>query len=571
MPRFAVCSGNKRQAERGDFVEQEKSRRCSFPAVWAIIAAYLLLSLYRLGYCYAPSSGWMSLEKGKTIILDMGKEQNMGSLSWYLGNYERRRMEISIGSQPPVSWTRLPDLEMNRVWQWGIRSLNTKGRYIKLTALNQYTEIKELIVKDPQGNAVVPVNAAKYPELFDEAFMDPGYGSPESGTVFDESLFARTAYEYLHGIRSYEDTHPPLGKLLISIGIACFGMNPFGWRISGVAAGVLLLAAAWLFADRLLKHSWAAAGTTALLALDFLHFTESRLGQIDSFLVLFMTSMYYFMYRYYEEAREGRRGWRYLAASGFFFGLAVSCKWSGFYGGAGLAFIWLLILIKRFRNKETSWRELWKICGASTLFFVAVPAAVYVLSYIPYVAADETKGFVLRVLENQSNMFQYHSGLSGTHESASPWYQWPLILKPVKLYAVNLPNGKTQLLTFMGNPGLWWPGAAIVFACLYRLTGKKDDKMLFLVIAYLAPLLPWIFISRYAFLYHYYPSVPFMALLMGLWADQRGRAGKRFLFGCVAASGILFLLFYPILSGVRTDQNYVSQWLQWLPTWKFAA
>ena len=58
---------------------------------------------------------------------------------------------------------------------------------------------------------------------------------------FDEIYHARTAYEFLHGLPTYENTHPPLGKILISVGIAIFGMNPFGWRIMGTLFGIAML------------------------------------------------------------------------------------------------------------------------------------------------------------------------------------------------------------------------------------------------------------------------------------------------------------------------------------------
>lgn len=252
------------------------------------------------------------------------------------------------------------------------------------------------------------------------------YGSFLSGTVFDESVFARTAYEHLHGLRSYEDTHPPLGKLLISVGIACFGMNPFGWRAAGVIAGALLLAVIWAFCMRLFIDWRVSIAVLLLIALDFLHFTESRLGQVDSFLVLFMTAMSYFMFRYYEVMVEGdgKKGWRFLFGSGFCMGLAASCKWSGLYGGLGLGVIWAAILWSRYRKKRISWKEIRNTCAFCCLAFIVIPAGIYLLSYLPYVAFDESMGFWERVIRNQINMFQYHSHVGSGHELASQWYQY---------------------------------------------------------------------------------------------------------------------------------------------------
>lgn len=539
-------------------------------AAAAIIALYTLLSLFRLGYSYAPGTCWQADGQGEEILLDLGKTQDVGSLSWYLGNYEKRVFELYVGNGVPLTWVRLPDVEMKRVWQWEGSLVNMRCRYIKLITANGPAAINELLVKDTKGRVIEPANASDYPELFDEAALYPGYGSFLSGTVFDESVFARTAYEYLHGLVSFEDTHPPLGKVLISWGIACFGLNPFGYRVPGVVAGALLLAVIWVFASRLMKDSRIAVAVTALFALDFLHFTESRLGQTDSFLVLFTTSMYYFMYRYGEENEKGKRGWRFLGGSGFFFGLAVSCKWSGFYGGVGLALIWLAVLIRRFRREGIGWREVWKVCGISVAFFIIVPAVIYLLSYIPFVPADPDMGFLEKVAKNQVNMLQYHSGVGGDHGQASRWYEWPLSLKPIKLYSVRFPDGKMELVTLMGNPGLWWAGLFILFAGLYDLAGHMEGRKMFLAIAYGIPLVPWLFISRYTFLYHYYPSLPFLALMTGVWAEERGGKGKAVLLCCVVCSAALFVMFYPIISGMKVETRYVVRWLQWLPGWKFA-
>ena len=184
--------------------------------------------------------------------------------------------------------------------------------------------------------------------------------------------------------------------------------------------------------------------------------------------------------------------------------------------------------------------------------------------------ADPDMGFWEKVAKNQVNMLQYHSGVGGDHGQASRWYEWPLSLKPIKLYSVRFPDGKMELVTLMGNPGLWWAGLFILFAGLYDLAGHMEGRKMFLAIAYGIPLVPWLFISRYTFLYHYYPSLPFLALMTGVWAEERGGKGKAVLLCCVVCSAALFVMFYPIISGMKVETRYVVRWLQWLPGWKFA-
>jgi hypothetical protein len=68
--------------------------------------------------------------------------------------------------------------------------------------------------------------------LFDEqdTVADPSY---YTGMYFDELYHARTAYENLYNLSPYENSHPPLGKILLMLGVWAFGMTPFGWRVVG--------------------------------------------------------------------------------------------------------------------------------------------------------------------------------------------------------------------------------------------------------------------------------------------------------------------------------------------------
>ena len=55
----------------------------------------------------------------------------------------------------------------------------------------------------------------------------------------------------MHGLNTYEWTHPPLGKVMMMIGIQLFGMTPFGWRFMGALMGVLMLPLLYLIVKQL--------------------------------------------------------------------------------------------------------------------------------------------------------------------------------------------------------------------------------------------------------------------------------------------------------------------------------
>lgn len=153
------------------------------------------------------------------------------------------------------------------MFRWNITELTQSADTYVLTA-NGDVWINELVFVDAEGNALPVVSAsvvtggaadaeAAVP-LFDEQALKPEYPNPQNGMYFDELYHARTALEHLKGLTPYENSHPPLGKILIMAGIALFGMTPFGWRFSGALFGVLMLPVLYALCRRAApKSKWA--------------------------------------------------------------------------------------------------------------------------------------------------------------------------------------------------------------------------------------------------------------------------------------------------------------------------
>ena len=111
---------------------------------------------------------------------------------------------------------------------------------------------------------------------------------------------------------------------------------------------------------------------------------------------------------------------------------------------------------------------------------------------------------------------------------------------------------------------------------LYLWAKKKDRTAAFLIIGYLAQYLPWFFVTRITFIYHYFPSVVFVVLMnvYGLF-QWRSRLPRRVFLPLVLAYGgaaaALFLLFYPVLSGQPVEASFVAQYLRWFRSWVLTA
>ncbi len=415
---------------------------------------------------------------------------------------------------------------------------------------------------------------------------------------FDEIYHARTAYEYLHGLYSYENTHPPLGKILISVGIRLFGMTPFGWRIIGTLFGIAMVPIVYLFGKRFTKSTPAAALVCTLFAFDFMHFTQTRIATIDVYVTFFVILMYVFMYKYvclsfYDTPL--RKTLVPLGASGVCMGLGIACKWTGIYAGAGLAVIFFATLYRRTREYryaqsdpdgstlgisharilKTFIPNVKKTVLFCVVFFGCIPALIYLLSYLPF--KDGTNnGLLARAVENQKLMFGYHSSLDATHAYSSAFYEWPVMVRPIWYFSGIVSDTVREGISAFGNPLVWWSGIPAFLYILYLTTIKKDRYAAFLTVGYLAQYLPWFFVTRITFIYHYFPSVFFVVMMIVYSLMQYGkRLSPRRLVILMSLYGLavlaLFILFYPVLSGQPVEAAFVDKWLRWFNGWVLTA
>ena len=383
--------------------EPEKSyklglRRLDVLLMAAVTAVYAVAAFVNLGDTKAPQTEWVSTAPGEEVIFDLGQERTF--IFTYYGGISSTDFDISFSSDGET-WTEpvtaLYDQGQIFRWLWLNESgATTTARYARIT-VNTSTasptsalaplRLREVGFLDENGEplpvvsvtsslpgesatsvaedgwlsaadgAVTSADAAPADPhlLIDEQDVVPAYPSYLNSTYFDEIYHARTAYEQLHYEEfdsAYEWTHPPLGKTLMMIGIELFGMTPFGWRFMGALMGVLMLPVMYLLVKQLTKRTDLSFIAMFLLAVDAMHFTQTRIATIDSYVVLFIMVMYLFMFRY-SQMRWRRDGFARslvpLGLSGLFMGIAWAAKWVGIYGSAGLVVIFFWTLWKNVR------------------------------------------------------------------------------------------------------------------------------------------------------------------------------------------------------------------------------
>lgn len=551
-------------------INRKKFLKSEWLFVAAITIFYAAFALHDLGDRQAPET-FCTFHKGTSLVFDFGTERELSSIAFYLGPTSKVTFQAEAYNSLSNTWEPAGEVFMKSVFAWDTVSIPCKTQYLKLTCDSATATVLELAFVDTDGNVPRPVNGDSFPELFDEWKLYPSVISFRNSTYFDEIYHARTAYEYLHGLPSYEDSHPPLGKIILSLGILIFGMNPFGWRIAGTVIGILMVPAIYIFARKVLKNRLLASLACILFTFDFMHFTQTRIATIDVYVTFFILLMYYFMYCYLEKSFDNaplKKAFIPLGASGVCMGLAIASKWTGVYGALGLALVFFYSLFSH--RKDMAYVV--KTVLFCLVFFVAVPLGIYLLSYLPYVPDTEHGSFLANVWENQQFMLRYHSKLTDTHPYASPCYTWPVILRPIWYYSGVLGETLREGISAFGNPLVWWLGIPAFFFLLIWGLKKKDRPAGFLIVGYLSQYLPWFFISRPIFIYHYFPSVVFVALMNAYSLKLLKKYMRPKLFiGTVIGYGAavigLFLLFYPVLAGQPVEADFVSRYLRWFPTW----
>jgi dolichyl-phosphate-mannose--protein O-mannosyl transferase len=183
-------------------------------------------------------------------------------------------------------------------------------------------------------------------------------------------------------------------------------------------------------------------------------------------------------------------------------------------------------------------------------------------------------------------MYWYHSKLVATHPYQSPWDTWPITQRPVYYYVS--PTGDAKIYA-LGNPILFWFALpALAFALWqglkrWRLSYADDTGdisvagrwnwlefgLVFVVVGYLAFLLPWALAPRIMFFYHFLPSVPFMLLALGytVWRLWQVPWGKAIAVALPVAAVVTFLYFYPHWAAVPVP-TWLEESYYWFPSWR---
>ena len=608
---------------KGEEVETEvpsgyqKSRRpgrwngCDGLAVTLITVLYAIVSLWQLGSFSFPVTRWQPASDDEFFVLEITGESTAfdqvllisteGDNNALDSGYQIGLDGIEIsGSNDGENWEWIGEIEDSSYGQYKILHGSWNYRYVAFTVRNERAVINEIGLKGAGLDEVLPVRV-KWTSNSDNPY-DPQLTIDEQQklavdvtymdeTYFDEIYHVRNAQEIAEGQFMYASVHPLLGTQIIAAMIRLLGNHPFAWRIGGALFGIAMLPLMY-YACKLLfeKTEYAVAGTL-LLACDFMHLTTSRIATLEPFSVFFILLMTVFMLRYtqlsfYDTPLNKTLKWLFL--SGVAMGLGIAVKWTGVYAAVGLAVLFFISLGRRWQEYRRARRQpqpnefekrvvaIFPQAALKTLlwcclFFVVLPLIIYFAAYLPCHIFRDEGWSVAGVIRQTLSMYDYHAHLQATHPFQSTWWQWILDIRPIWYYH-QVQDGIVLTISAFGNPLIWWTGFLSVIGCAGLAISRRNRTALQIVIAYLAQLVPWMLVSRCVFIYHYYPSVPFLILalvmMMKTLVDWKPAMKKRiavFLAACV----VVFVLFLPATAGFGTTQAYIDGVLRWFGSWYF--
>jgi len=371
-------------------------------------------------------------------------------------------------------------------------------------------------------------------------------GSPKS-EYFDEVYHAFTARQILHGNKmawewwntppegfAHEWTHPPLAKLGMVLGMKVFGENSFGWRVPGALLGVGSVFLVYLISRKLFKDDLVGILGAAVFSLDGLPIVMSRIGMNDTYMLFFMLLSLYFFIKEKD----------FLSSVGF--GLALASKWSA---------IWIIpiFIILWLRRKA-------KFKFSTFACFLIIPFIVYLSSYIPMFTTGHSVDIWWGM---QKQMWWYHTGLKATHPYTSFWWSWPLLIRPIYLYTSNEANGMVSRIYATGNPFVFWFGLLSVLCSFMYSFVERNKNLVICLFGYLVFFVPWAASPRIMFLYHYLPSLPFLAIATGYVLRRFPKLITYYLL----LISLVFIYFYPHWAGLK-----IPLWLDtsyyWFSSWR---
>ncbi len=443
--------------------------------------------------------------------------------------------------------------------------------------------------------------------------------SPDQ-VVFDEVHYGKTVNSYFKG-QDHFDGHPPLAKLLISLGGLVggyrsteFAYNNIGDKFPDATTvslrympaffGALLPVLVYLILRKLGASKIMSSLGFLLIVFDNAILVQSRFILIDVFL-LFFGLLGILLFILGKQAKNKKL--LFFMLSGLSLGASVAVKWTA------LVF-WLVVAVLAFVEpvkaalKTGISKPFLKSVSAFFVAFLILPLIIYAAIFAVHFQLQSFSGdgdafmsdrfkstlinstfytpnnqvsFLDKFTELNWVMWSSNvANLLSPHSYSSTWYNMPFMYRSIYYWTKTTDSG-IERIYFIGNPVIWWSVLAVmitstcflikkIITSFYRKKKRKFPEfyMLF-VFGFWFNILFFILIKRVIFLYHYLPSLIFGILLLCLTSEKyfvKKERPTKYFWVFIASVVIVFLFFSPLTFGWPLDAASYNL-RNWLPSW----
>lgn len=406
--------------------------------------------------------------------------------------------------------------------------------------------------------------------LLGVVFRAQDLGFPGAFT-FDEHHFVPNARNYLEGKADWND-HPPLGKLLIALGMRVVGDTARAWRLAPLFAGLLNVLLAFFLGKHLFRSLLAGALAATFFAIDGFLIAYSRTALLDGMLLTFFLAAVLCAATFRGPA---------MLLCGVLVGSAMAVKFSG---------VTLLVPLG-IASAMALWRGRKAEIAACVVGWFLVPLVFLAWVRLGLFLSREPSGWGAAV-DWVAATFRQHAVLTeAKNPLVSRWYTWVLPERPI-LMRHHVEGDWVRVMTSLGNPLLWWGSVLVVVTSAWWLVSNGIPEVVsavrarspgrrwsseggevsrlaigtfWLLAAHVSALTPWILTSRDSYIYHYLPSYAFGLVLLAGWvahAYAQARFRWLVLVGLVVVVNVS-AFYLPLWAQLPISQSALEQRPLW--------
>lgn len=306
---------------------------------------------------------------------------------------------------------------------------------------------------------------------------------------------------------------PPLHYFFMMLSYSVFGVGPFAARFFSTLFGALMMVITYLFTRKFAGQQVALL--TAMVLLASIHLSiQFHLSVPDPYLVFFMTAALFSLYLFLNEQNPFFGISLYVAL-----GLGTLTK-----GPIAIALPGLICLLFLIFSKQFKWSVIRKLCpfgGAALIMLIVLPW--YVLVHQQTNGAW-TEGFFLK-----HNLGRFSEEMEG--------------------------HGGTFLLTLLYVLIGLFPFSVYLPQAIRQALNNRNNHFIFFTLIAGLTIVGFFTLSKTRLPNYTVPSLPFLAILTGLFLQKNISHPKSFLTGLWIVFAIALILVPGILLGLRFDPS----------------